>query len=92
MRIEAAKLSPTKCKIKARMRIEAANFFGRTYVDRQTDRQMGLAHARPNYIILYKYVNYIYNYYRKILLFVRLGGSLRSQLFIINPMRSEGLL
>ena len=36
MRIEAAKLSPAKCKIKARMRIEAANFFGRTYVDRRT--------------------------------------------------------
>ena len=35
MGMEAAKLSPAKCKIKARMRIEAANVF-RTYDDRQT--------------------------------------------------------
>ena len=41
MHIEAAKLSPDKCKIKARMRIEAEIFFRRTdrETDRQTDRQ-----------------------------------------------------
>ena len=38
MRIEAVKLSPAKCKIKARMRIEAANLFWPN-VRRQTDRQ-----------------------------------------------------
>ena len=66
MRIEAAKLSLAKCKIKARMRIEGANFF-RTYVDvrRQTDRQQrfpllnALHGARSGSPQLYIYI-YIY--------------------------------